>query len=131
MRNEKKLKKYFADHPEVLDKVLAGLDKYTSMKKEDIPAFDEVYGDIIKEYLEDNKNRTIKIERKKRPLILKKAFYIPVGICLALGIFFATPVGQAFAKNIYHTIIQWTDSGVNMYHGENGKPVETDELGIY
>jgi len=128
MKYEKKFKKYFADHPEVLDKVLAGLDKYTSIEKEDIPTFDEVYGDVIKVYQKDNKNKEIKVEQKKRPLFLKKAFYVPVGICLVLGIFIATPTGQAFAKNIYHTVIQWTDSGVNIYHGENDEPVETDAL---
>ena len=117
-KNEKVVKEFFEDHPEVLDEVLKGIDEYIAIKKGDIPSFDEVCGDITKEYRTKNK--------KKRSIFLKKSFLIPVSICLVIGIFFVTPVGQACAESVYHTVIQWFDSGVNIYHGEES--AQTEEL---
>lgn len=125
MGNEKKIQKSLKENPEILDKVLNGLDRFASIKKEDIPNFDEVYGDIIKEHLESVENREI-TKQKTKSIFFKKAFYVPVSICIVLGIFISTPTGHAFAKNIYQTIVQWFDSEVNISHGKSDLIVETD-----
>jgi len=70
MRNEKQIQKIFKDHPEILDKVLEGLDSYTSISEEGVPSFNDVYGDIIKEHFGAYENK--KIEPKKKSIFLKK-----------------------------------------------------------
>jgi len=62
--------------------------------------------------------------------LLKKAFLIPVSIFIIIGVFLITPTGQAFAENVYHTVIHWFDSSVNIHHGKSDEIVETDELNI-
>lgn len=125
MRYEKKIRKYFEDHPEIRDKVLEGIDEYTSIKNENIPSFDELYGDTIRKY--KKKPTRIKLKQNKKPLFVRKALLIPISLCLAIGVFVLTPVGQALAKNIYQTIIQWFDSGVNIHHGTSNVPPESTE----
>ncbi len=127
MSKEKKLQKLFKDHPEIRDKVFEGLDCYTSIKKENIPDFNEIYGDIIKNHLEDNKGDEIEIRQKKKSIFLKKAFLIPVSICIVISIFFITPAGQAFAESVYLTVVQWFDSGVNIHHGNSTEIADIEE----
>lgn len=124
MRNTKKLQKNFKDNPEILDKVLDELDKFTSIKKEDIPSFDEVYGDILKDCCVIKKNRN----QSSKHFFLKKAVLIPACICIVLGAFFITPAGKAFAENISGTIVQWFDSGVSIQHGKSDLNDESNQL---
>ena len=123
MRNLKKIQKNLKDNPEILDQVLTGLDSFASIKKEDIPSFDEVYGDIIKDpYINKQKSN-----QKIKPFSLKKVILIPVGICIVLTVFFITPAGKAFAENISRTVVQWFDSGVSIQYGKGDLNDESDQ----
>lgn len=124
MKNAKRINEYFAQNPEKLNQMLEGLDRYSSIKKEDIPDFDEIYGSVIKEYKEKASNR------EKKPLFLRKALYIPVGACLVIGIFLVTPTGQAFAQNIFHTIVKWFDTGVNIHHGISENATDNEQMNV-
>ena len=127
MSNLKKIQKNIKGNPDIFDKVLYGLDSYASIKKEEIPSFDEVYGDILNNHIESvNKNEK---SQKHTSFFLKKAFYVPACICIVLAVFFFTPAGKAFAEDIYRTVVQWFDSGVNVQHGKGEVMAETDEPG--
>ena len=126
MNNIKKIQKSLIDNPDILDKVMDGLDSFASLKKERIPHFDEVYGDLIKEHLRSS-HTSEEPTRKQTPLFLKKAFYVPVSICLMLGVFFFTPIGKA-AENIYRTVVQWFDSGVKIHYGKGEVIEDTEQL---
>jgi hypothetical protein len=128
MRDKKKIQKYFEGHTETLGKVFDGIDQYTSIKKEDTPSLDHIGGNLIEEYLGKKHDEELTLNSQRRsPFILRKAFLIPVVICIVIGIFFATAPGQAFCESIFHTVTQWFDSSVNIHHGDEDSPIEAVE----
>lgn len=128
MSNLKKIQKNLKGNPDIYDKVLYGLDSYASIKKEEIPSFDEVYGDILNNHIESVNKSNVK-PQKHTSFFIKKAFYVPACICIVLAVFFFTPTGKAFAEDICRTVVQWFDSGVNVQHGKGEVMTETDEPG--
>lgn len=59
------------------------------------------------------------LDAPKRQWYLRPRFVTPVLACLLITIFFFTPTGKTFAKNIYYTVYSWINPGtIRIEHGE-------------
>lgn len=125
MRKQKKVKKYLIEHPEILEAMQQEMDQYSEHRIDDndIPSFEDFLSrhELIAQHYREYKSTEVEPNiQKAKPQWYRRKSLIAVATALIIIIIFSlTPMGQAFASNIYKTVVNWFDGGVNIQHGQS------------